>query len=694
MTDADKLQTFHSQLESDITEMACDHADTGLADFRENILTQILSDELSAAGVLESPEVCHYEGGRASGTVKVNGYGIPDEDSRLDVFITLYVGPSDHVSTVNATDVDAAFRKLERFVGKARDALHHELDPASDMFLMSEHIHRMREQIDRVCFYFFTNALLVQRKEKERKSDVFGLQATYEVWDLERLRRLRESGTSYEALNVDFRNQPAGGLPCVVLGADMAAFQTSVTLFPGKLLADLYDEHGARLLELNVRSYLQARRKVNAGILKTLRECPEDFMAYNNGITVVAEEIVFGDLSDGSRGILELRGMQIVNGGQTTASIHRAAKDFQADLSRVFVQGKVTVVSPERFQEVVPLISRFSNSQNKVTESDLSANHAFHVGVERVSRREWTPDQKSMWFYERARGSYQTAKVQEGTTPALKRRFEERYPSRQRFNKEDLARFENAWQGLPHIVSHGGQKNFVHYMQKLGAYEEGWEPTREMYHHFVAKGILFREVQRAVRIDPTITAYQINVVAYTAALVADKTARRINLDAIWQMQKLSDALSELIASWAPVIFQHLPDIANREGRHIGESFKRLACWEHIRSLDLRVSRSLEAELVDITGLQEGETPLRRDGRPLTPGDQNNIARCVELDEKQWLAIAEWGQQSEELANWQRGIARTLAGYAAEGWTKLPSQKQAKHGTKIIETARSAQVDVS
>lgn len=694
MADDVNLQTFHAELESDITEMARDQADTGIAEFRENILTQILSDELSAAGILESPEICHYEGGRASGAVKVNGYGIPDEDSRLDVFVTAYVGPSDNVSTVNAANVDAAFRKLERFVGKARDGLHRELDPASDTFLMAEHIHRTRETTDRVCFYFFTNALLAQRKEKERKSDVFGLQATYEVWDLERLRRLRESGTSYEALNVDFRGQPAGGLPCVILGADKTEFQTSVTLFPGKLLADLYDEHGARLLELNVRSYLQARRKVNAGILKTLRECPEDFMAYNNGITVVAEEILFGDLPDGSRGILELRGMQIVNGGQTTASIHRAAKDFQADLSKVFVQGKVTVVSPDRFQEVVPLISRFSNSQNKVTESDLSANHPFHVGVERVSRREWTPDQKSMWFYERARGSYQTAKAQEGTTPARKRKFEERYPPRQRFTKEDLARFENAWLGLPHIVSRGGQKNFVHFMQELGAYDEGWEPTREMYRHFVAKGILFREVQRAVRIDPTITAYQINVVAYTAALVADKTARRINLDAIWQMQKVSDDLAQLIASWAPVVFQHLPDLANRDGRHIGESFKRPACWEYMRTLDLRVPRSLEGELVDIAGLQEGENPLRRDGRPLTPKDQNNIARCVELDEKQWLAIAEWGQQSEELANWQRGIARTLAGYAAEGWAKLPSQKQAKHGAKMIEIARTASVDIS
>ncbi len=113
--------------------------------------------------------------------------------------------------------------------------------------------------------------------------------------------------------------------------------------------------------------------------------------------------------------------MQIVNGGQTTASIHRAAKDDGADFSKVYVQGKVTVVSPSRFQDVVPLISQYSNTQNKVSTSDLSANHVFHVGMERVSLREWSTDQQTQWFYERARGSYQTAKAREGKTPAKKR---------------------------------------------------------------------------------------------------------------------------------------------------------------------------------------------------------------------------------------------------------------------------------
>ncbi len=199
-------------------------------------------------------------------------------------------------------------------------------------------------------------------------------------------------------------------------------------------------------------------------------------------VTVVAEKIVFGHLKDGRNGILELQGMQIVNGGQTTASIHRAAKEFEADLTKVYVQGKIVTVDPTRFNEVVPFISRYANSQNKVTDTDLQANHRFHFGLERVAKREWTPDQTSKWFYERARGSYQTARSREGTTEGLRKKFDREFPTHQRFTKEELAKFENCWRGLPYVVNRGGQKNFTQFMTfiktELGELPDKWEPSR------------------------------------------------------------------------------------------------------------------------------------------------------------------------------------------------------------------------
>lgn len=693
MPDNTDLSGFLQEIENEITDRANPDRDPSSTAFREITFTEIITEELEASGALEAPVVCHFEGGQGAGSFKVSGYGVPEEDSSLDLFITWYYGPCDDLQPINAAQVATELNKLERFLGRALTGHHDRLEPGLDAFAMSERIYSLRDRLDRVNMLLLTNAFLAQRREKERKPEIHGLAATYEVWDIERFRRLRESGISYEAVDIDLKPLSLGGLPAVKLDADPGSFPTWVTVLPGQLLAGLYDEHGSRLLELNVRSYLQARGKVNKGILETLKDRPADFMAYNNGITVVAEEVVVGRLTDGSIGIIGLKGMQIVNGGQTTASIHRAMKDFKADLSRVFVQGKITVVPPSRFNEVVPLISKYSNTQNKVTESDLSANHPFHIRMERVSRWAWTPDQKTLWFYERARGSYQTAKAREGTTPARRRDFETRFPPEKRFTKEDLAKFENVWLGLPYVVSRGAQKNFVYFMNHLEKPAEGWDLTVEQFRRYVAKGILYQTVQRIVRHDESITAYRVNVTAYTAALLAERTARRIDLDRIWRDQKLSVALEQTAKAWAPVVFRNLPHVGQREGRHIEESFKTTPCWEYIRSLGWAVPGDLDRELIPAVDRNESEGRGASAGisELLTTNDHNNIARCRELTDTQWLKIETWGRGPGRLEKLERGIARTLAGYAAEGWSQSPSKKQAKWGAAMIEKARTAGV---
>jgi len=695
MADPSKLLAFLNEVENDITSDVQPNAGNP-AEFREHSFTRVLADELEASGVLESPVICHCEYGKAAAACKVSGYGVPDEDSRLDLFVTSYTaGPHAKVPTINASDVETAFNKLERFLYRALNGLHEELEPALPERYMAERIHQLSDKFDRVNFFLFTNSLMAVRREKQHKAQVHGVSAAYEVWDIERFRRLRESGASYEALNVDLRPQPDGGLPCVRLDAKEEGYRTCVAIFPGQLLHDLYDEHGSRLLELNVRSYLQAKGKINKGILETLRKDPADFMAYNNGITVVAEKIVFGQLKDGRTGITELQGMQIVNGGQTTASIHRASKDFEVDLSNVFVQGKIVTVDPGRFNEVVPFISRYANSQNKVTDTDLQANHRFHVGLERVGKNEWTPGQISKWFYERARGSYQTARSREATD-STRREFDREFPSHQRFTKEDLARFVNCWRGLPYVVNRGGQKNFAEFMtfikKELGDLPDNWQPTPDEYKHYIAKAILYRNIQQIVKQDTTITAYRINITTYTASLLAEKTARRIDLDAIWKRQGISPALEATARAWCPVVFKELVTYAQSQTVHIDNVLKSQATWEHMLSLDLRLSREVERELrpsapPETSVLKGGPTPPRNDG--LSTIEHNNIARCTEVDAAQWLAAVAWAKKSGQFKEITVKVAGTLAGYAAQGWSTTPSPKQAKHGAEIIEAARAA-----
>ena len=696
MPDHSKLLDFLHEIENDVTS-GIQPESGNPAEFRELAFTQMLADELDACGVLESPVVCHCEQGNLASAFKVSGYGVPDEDSRLDLFLTSYSpGPHGEVPTMNAAEIDSAFNKLERFLGRALGGLHNELDPALPEWHMAERIVQLSGKFDRVNFFLFTNSRLSVRREKQRKLLVHGVPATFEVWDIERFRRLRESGAGYEALNVDMRSQSAGGLPCVRLDATDEGYRTCVAIFPGSLLRDLYDEHGSRLLELNVRSYLQAKGKINNGILQTLRNDPADFMAYNNGITVVAEKIVFGALKNGHEGILELHGMQIVNGGQTTASIHRASKDFGADLSTVFVQGKIVTVEPSRFNEVVPLISRYANSQNKVTEPDLQANHRFHVGLERITKREWTPGQTSKWFYERARGSYQTARRREGNTDARQREFDKKYPVNQRFAKEDLAKFENCWRGLPSVVNRGSQKNFTHFMAlikaELGELPENWEPSAEDFKRYIGKAILFKEVQRIVKRDSSITAYRINVTNYTVSLLAEKTARRIDLEMIWKYQTISDPIAYTAGMWAPFVFKALLEYSQKQTAHIDSILKSQATWEYLLSLDLKVPPAVESELLHaMPSLESGSrNGGHRTVTAFSEADHTNVARCLELTSEQWMAIVTWGSGHGGLLKWQLGLAMSLAGYKAQGLTQI-SQKQAKHGAAMIEAARSAGV---
>jgi len=693
MNNQPELLTFLNEIENDIIDDVQPNAGNP-ADFRELAYTRMLSDELDSAGMLESPVVCHYAHGAGAAILKVSGYGVPDEDSRLDLFVTLYyAGPHSAVPTLNAGEIDTAFNKVERFLGRAFDGLHEAIDPALPEYSMAERVHQLRGQVDRVNFYLFTNARQAVRREKQRKPEVHGVPATYEIWDIERLRRLREGVGIYEALNVDLRSQPEGGLPCVRLDAADGGYRTCVAIFPGTLLCDLYDEHGARLLELNVRSYLQAKGKINKGILETLSSDPADFMAFNNGITVVAEEITFGSLKDGREGIMHLQSMQIVNGGQTTASIHRAAKENGADLSNVYVQGKIVTVDPARFGTVVPLISRYANSQNKVTEPDLQANHPFHIGLGRVAQREWTPDQTSKWFYERARGSYQTARSREGTTERRRRDFDKKFPPHQRFTKEDLAKFENCWRGLPQVVNRGGQKNFVQFMatikEEFGNLSENWEPSLEEFRRYIGKAILFRDVQRIVQGDKTITAYRVNITNYLVSLLAEKTARRIDLDAIWKNQRISDALAKPAGLWAPVVFRALLDYAGQKNVHIDNILKSPDMWQHMLSLDLKIPTEASRELIDPSRANDGDAG--RSGRPVGLEDNNNIARCKEISASQWLAAVEWARQSDQFTDLTLKVAGTLAGYAAQGWEKDPSVKQAKHGASIIEAALAASI---
>ena len=333
-----------------------------------------------------------------------------------------------------------------------------------------------------------------------------------------------------------------------------------------------------------MRSFLSVKGKgVNAGIQSTLRNSPERFMAYNNGIVMVADEIRLGHSKDGMTGIAWLKGLQIVNGGQTTASLYFPKKKYpEVDLGSVRVAAKIIVMraqDPSKEEALVSDISRFANSQNAVRQSDLSANKPYHVEIEKISRTVYCPDGVSQWFYERAAGSYNTLLAREGTTPAKLKKIKDAIPTSRRLTKTDLAKYLNAWDQKPDIVSLGSQKNFDRFMASL-VVPEGQEaklPSTADFKAMIAKARIYRDTQKLVR--PMFQAFQANIAAYTVSVMSMLVGDRVDLDRIWSNQSISPELVQQIEVWARQVSEILHQSAG--GRMISEWAKKPECKEAV-----------------------------------------------------------------------------------------------------------------
>jgi hypothetical protein len=362
------------------------------------------------------------------------------------------------------------------------------------------------------------------------------------------LHQMLSSGNRRETIEIDFKKDFDQFIPCLEIRNGNKNYQTVLGVFPGNILADLYEKYGARLLERNVRTFLQARGKVNKGIRTTLNTEPDMFLAYNNGITGTAESIRLNINENGIQEISYLKDFQIVNGAQTTASLYHTRKKDKANLSSTFVQAKICIVDDsKKIDAIVPLISRFSNSQNKVSEADFYANDPFHLEIETLSRSVWAPaqhssNQQTHWFFERSRGQYNDEKSK--LTSAQLKKFNLENPSRQKFSKTDLAKFENTWLQLPWIVSLGSQKNFRDFSARLSE-RKGFKADLDYFQKLVAKAILFRSAEKIVS-GMEFGGYRANIVTYSLAWLSFISYQRIDLDKIWRRQLISQTLEAAI----------------------------------------------------------------------------------------------------------------------------------------------------
>ncbi len=678
------LEEFRRELLAEVIDRSKGEVESELyegttPDFKENIFTKIFVEYLTENGVTDEPSICYLQRRTGYGNVKVNAYNIDVEASRIDLFITLFHDTAE-LPMLSKSNIRDACDQVLRFLKLSKTGYHDKMEQSSEQFSMVKEIYKERSDIQFIHVYLLTDGILpsdfsyTEDNEEEK--------IHYQYWDVKRLNRF-VSANMRDTIEIDIGKYGEYSIECLPLKSHPESYSAYLTILPGKLLSDLYEEYGSALLELNVRSFLQARGKVNKGIRETLKDEPEFFMAYNNGVSMTAEKLEFKHDENGAIRLDKVVGLQIVNGGQTVASIHRAHRVDKYELGNVYVQAKITVIDPEKIDYMVPKITRYANSQNKVNDADFFSNDPFHIELQKLSETVWVLGEQSRWFYERTRGLYQVTKSKDAPTDAKRRQFEKSMPPSQRFSKVDVAKYINSWEMLPHIVSLGGQKNFTYFMNRvLRTRGKDWQPDAEFYKTLVGKAILYKTAEVIVK-QNEIQSYRSNIVTYTVAYLSHRALNRIDFIEIWNNQRVSKGIEEAMESWSIEIHKHIVETAG--DRNVGEWCKKETTWESIKSLNLEIPKALEDDFIDesVTVLEnekdDGQTEL-------TGEDYENIARVTSVDGITWYKIHGWGKATKKLESWQCGIALTLSGLAADNWIKKPSAKQARQGVKILRIA--------
>ncbi len=668
------LEEFHHQLIADVQGDADVFGLVTVEAFFERT-----GEILTEAGEVDGASRAYFEGTYSRGHLQIDGYGgDPRDDDGILSLILCDFALGDEVRVLHKEHVQRLLQRIHRFLIASRKSdFRDQLEETSAGFGVADLISTTWRKIEKIKLIIVTNGDFRARADAARMKDVDGKPVTLSVWDLKRLKQFMEQGQVRANLVINFEGDFGGGIPILAASGGGAVLESYLAVIPGRQLAEIYDKWGPRLLEANVRSFLQARSKVNRGIRDTIREEPRMFFSYNNGLSATADAIEV-EQTDNGLCLVRADNLQIVNGGQTTASLHAARKDSSEKLEEVHVQMKLTIVPQRQSESVVPRISEYANSQNRVNAADFFANHPFHIRIEELSRRVLAPSgregyRETKWFYERARGQY--ADERGRRTPAQRKKFDAVFPRSQFLTKTDLAKYENTWACKPQVVSLGAQKNFAEFAGQIGKRwgKKGNTFNDVWFKRMIAKAIVFRATERIVSAATWYEGgYRANIVTYAIAkIVHDADVRNllVDLDTIWRQQEIAPALKialQIAGAEAQAVITNPP-----EGiRNNSEWAKKQACWHRLSELRLKYPDDFEGTLVLPDGVDN-------------EGDDDSIEAeliVFRLGAAFWAGVHSWAHGHGLLTPRESGILKVCS--AMPG--KLPSGKQCEVAMSVLE----------
>jgi hypothetical protein len=686
----EELNNFYQSLIQDLKSEQVSGEDGGIL---EQLFTQTAVDLLAEAGETENVRLAYDE--KALGTRnqhKINAHSIADNYETVDLFITIFKA-TEQPEKIAKDEVDTAAKRITNFFRKSvyKDYVN-DIEESASVF---DFVHTLSNSAELKENLVRVNAIIIcsgiYQGSVIGNQVVCGYTLFYRVVDLEYLFNITKK--SHIPIVIDFE-QVGFEVPCIMSPSENPEYQSYLAIVPGRALAAIYEKYGSRLLEQNVRSFLQFTGKINKGIRNTILKEPHMFLAFNNGLAATAESVEFLMSEGKNLRIKSVQDFQIVNGGQTTASLYHTLKKDKADISGVHVQLKLSVIkNKEYFSDIVSRISEYANTQNKVSVADLSSNRPFHIELEKLSRSVYTPyiagqTSQTRWFYERARGQYKNERLKEGFSKTKLKAFDLRNPKNQVFSKEELAKYVNAYNEVydgkklvvgPHMVVRGNQKNYVQFI----GHNTTLVPDNVYLENVVAKAILFRAAEKIYGIKPNaIGDLRYITVPYSISWFTWKTGGKLDLYKIWRTQDVSYPLKSLLYRLMVEIEIRIRDSAEKKhGALYGEWAKKEDCWTYLKNQEIDIDLNpIRADLED------PDNPVIR--RRTSDEENENIQKQQEIEKLRsvpsaiWHDIEEWGRASGELTDFKQNIAYQLSGKIKENKKLTDAERQ--NGIAILE----------
>ncbi|ACU03160.1 AIPR family protein [Pedobacter heparinus] len=643
---------------------------------QEDAITQDILEYTIDSGDVVAGELCHY---KVRG-IKINAWNYDEENEVIDLFVTIFKSEA-KLQKVSDKDIEDAFNKARNFFWAAREGkLLTKVDESETIvFDLVQIIEQTRTTVKNVRIFVFTNgqaSIDVIPEAGEEKNIYFDFQ----LWDIERLYQQYLIRSDKQPIEIDFISDYNYKLKCLFMDNVSENVDCYLAILPASILAKIYGKYRQGILEKNVRNFLQFKTKVNRGIRKTIIGSSDMFLSYNNGISTTAEK-VYIQHDDNIPYITKIENWQIVNGGQTTASIFATSMEKGIDLSKVFVQLKISKIkNVEEMDTIVGYISQYANSQTGIKDSDFEVNSEFFVTIQQFSRSEWVPTltggrATSKWYFERTRGQYLEDKAK--LTSSESKKFDKEYLKNRKFTTPDIGKYEMSWQQKPYDVSKGAENNFKIFIEEI----KNDKPVvdKRYYHQLIAKAILFKEIDSIVAKEK-LGGYKANMVAYLIAWISYKTNKRLSLDYIWENQRISEGLAVTLKSMIPIVWDHINSPA-KAGTNIGEWCKKPECWVALKDKAADIEE-LTAELTEINTQRLNEHISEQ---YTSEFDVKVIEEASSVDAEVWFSISKWAKENNKFTPFDRKLLFNL-GVLANRKAAL-TLKQAKNAIRLIKSSK-------